>query len=69
MEGLGADLCRAVSAAIFGVPDKVRFVSLTSLTRFTAPQPGEVDIAARFTTWTLPRESSSNASPLLGHCT
>jgi len=58
MRGLDADVCRSLSAAIFGTPDKVRFVSLTSLTRFTALQSGEVDIVIRYTTWTLTREAN-----------
>lgn len=58
MQGLDADTCRSLSAAIFGTPDKVRFVSLTSLTRFTALQSGEVDVVIRYTTWTLTREAN-----------
>ncbi|MDM0042344.1 MULTISPECIES: amino acid ABC transporter substrate-binding protein [Variovorax] len=57
MRGFDADVCRSIAAAIFGNPDKVRFVSLTSLTRFPSLQSGEVDIVARFTTWTLTREA------------
>lgn len=58
MQGLDVDICRSVAAAMFGDPGKVRFTSLTSLTRFPALQSGEVDIVARFTTWTLTREAS-----------
>jgi general L-amino acid transport system substrate-binding protein len=58
VRGMDADICRSVAAAILGSPEKVRFVSLTSLTRFPALQSGEVDIVARFTTWTLGREAS-----------
>ncbi|WFU78209.1 amino acid ABC transporter substrate-binding protein [Bradyrhizobium sp. CIAT3101] len=58
MQGLDADICRSVAAAIFGDPEKIRFTSLTSLTRFPALQSGEVDMLARFTTWTLTREAS-----------
>lgn len=58
MQGLDADICRSVAAAIFGDPEKLRFASLTSLTRFPALQSGEVDLVARFTTWTLTREAS-----------
>lgn len=58
MRGLDADICRAVAAAIFGDAEKVRFVSLTSMTRFPALQSGEVDMLARFTTWTLTREAN-----------
>ncbi|AVA23871.1 amino acid ABC transporter substrate-binding protein [Rhizobium sp. NXC24] len=58
MQGLDADVCRSVAAAIFGDPSKVKFASLTSLTRFPALQSGEVDMVARFTTWTLTREAT-----------
>lgn len=58
MRGLDADICRSIAAAILGSPEKVRFTSLTSLTRFPSLQSGEVDIVARFTTWTLGREAS-----------
>lgn len=57
MRGLDADICRSVAAAILGSGDKVRFVTLTSLTRFPALQSGEVDMVARFTTWSLSREA------------
>lgn len=58
VRGLDADICRSVAAAIFGDGEKVRFSSLTSLTRFPSLQSGEVDMVARFTTWTLSREAS-----------
>lgn len=57
MRGFDADICRSVAAAIFGSGEKVRFVTLTSLTRFPALQSGEVDMVARFTTWSLSREA------------
>jgi general L-amino acid transport system substrate-binding protein len=57
MQGIDADSCRAVAAAIFGDPNKVRFVGTTTTTRFTALQSGEVDMLARSTTWTLAREA------------
>ena len=42
--GFDVDICRALSAAIFGEPDKVKYVPLTAQQRFTALQSGEVDI-------------------------
>ena len=42
--GLDADICRAVSAAAFGTPDKVKFVPLTMEQRLTALQTGQVDL-------------------------
>ncbi len=58
MQGLEADSCRAIAVALFGDPDKVRFVPTTVQNRFTALQSGEVDVLIRNTTWTLSREGS-----------
>jgi general L-amino acid transport system substrate-binding protein len=55
--GIDADLCRAVSAAVFGDANKVRYTPLTSQQRFTALQSGEIDILARNTTWTIARDT------------
>ena len=55
-EGFDVDFCRAMSAAIFGNADKVKYTPLTSKERFTALQSGEVDVLARNTTWTLSRD-------------
>ena len=48
--GLDVDVCRAVSAAIFGDAEKVKYVPLSSQQRFTALQSGEVDILSNNTT-------------------
>jgi general L-amino acid transport system substrate-binding protein len=58
MQGIDADECRAVAAAVFGDPSKVKFAPLTTQNRFTALQSGEVDLLIRETTWTLGREAS-----------
>jgi general L-amino acid transport system substrate-binding protein len=55
--GLDVDFCRAVAAAIFNDPTKVKFVPLTAKDRFTALQSGEVDLLVRNTTWTSSRET------------
>jgi general L-amino acid transport system substrate-binding protein len=55
-EGFDVDFCRAMSAAIFGNADKVKYTPLTSKERFTALQSGEVDVLARNTTWTFTRD-------------
>ncbi|HEY1541171.1 MAG TPA: transporter substrate-binding domain-containing protein, partial [Xanthobacteraceae bacterium] len=55
--GLDVDFCRAVAAAIFNDPTKVKFVALTAKDRFTALQSGDVDVLARNTTWTSSREA------------
>ncbi|WP_199320264.1 amino acid ABC transporter substrate-binding protein [Leptolyngbya sp. FACHB-261] len=54
--GFDVDFCRAVSAAVFGEPDKVEFVPVKSANRQTAIQSGEVDMMSRNTTWTLTRD-------------
>ncbi len=56
--GLDVDLCRAVSAAIFNDPSKVKFVSLSAKDRFTALQSGEIDVLSRNTTWTSSRDTA-----------
>ena len=56
--GLDVDFCRAIAAAIFDDPKKVKFVPLTGKDRFTALQSGDVDVLARNTTWTSSRDTS-----------
>ena len=55
--GLDVDFCRAIAAAIFDDPAKVKFVALTAKERFVTLQNGEVDVLARNTTKTAKRES------------
>jgi general L-amino acid transport system substrate-binding protein len=55
--GFDIDYCRAVAAAIFDDPGKVKFIPLTGKDRFTALQSGEVDMLSRNTTWTQSREA------------
>ena len=56
--GFDVDFCRALAAAIFDDPTKVKFVPLTAKDRFTALQSGEVDVLVRNTTWTSSRDTS-----------
>jgi general L-amino acid transport system substrate-binding protein len=56
--GLDVDFCRAMSAAIFNDPNKVRYTPLTAKDRFTALQSSEIDVLSRNTTWTLSRDTS-----------
>ena len=56
--GLDVDTARAISVAVFGSPDKIKFIPLTAKTRFTALQSGEIDVLTRNATQTLTRESS-----------
>ncbi len=55
--GFDVDFCRAIAAAIFNDPTKVKFVPLTAANRFTALQSGEVDVLSRNTTWTMSRDT------------
>ncbi len=56
--GFDVDFCRAVAAAIFDDPAKVKFVPLDTASRFTALQSNEIDVLSRGTTWTMSREGS-----------
>jgi general L-amino acid transport system substrate-binding protein len=56
--GLDVDTARAISVAVFGDPDKLKFVPLTAKTRFTALQSGEIDVLTRNATQTLTRETA-----------
>ena len=55
--GLDVDTGRAIATAIFGDPDKIKYVTLTTQTRFTAVQSKEVDVLCRNATRTLTRET------------
>lgn len=57
-KGLDVDTARAVSAAIFGDADKVKYTPLTAKTRFTALQSGEIDVLTRNATQTLSRDTA-----------
>ena len=56
--GMDVDFCRAVAAAIFNDPSKVKFSPLSAKERFTALQSGEVDVLSRNSTWTMSRDTS-----------
>lgn len=56
--GMDADLCRAVAAAVLDDANKVRFVPLTAVQRFTALQSGEIDVLIRQTTLTMTRDTN-----------
>jgi general L-amino acid transport system substrate-binding protein len=56
--GLDVDFCRAISAAIFNDPAKVKFIPLSAKDRFTALQSGETDVLVRNSTWTMTRDTS-----------
>ncbi|WP_295849882.1 amino acid ABC transporter substrate-binding protein, partial [Tardiphaga sp.] len=56
--GFDVDFCRAVAAAIFNDPNKVRFVPLDATDRFKELQSRKVDILSRNSTWSLSRETN-----------
>ncbi len=58
MQGLDAEGCRAIAAVALGDASKVKYVSLSTESRFTALQSGQVDVLIRETTWTLGREAT-----------
>src|ERR1700720_1785237 len=60
--GIDVDICRAIAAAIFNDPTKIKFVPLSAKDRFTALQSGEVDVLSRNTTWTLSRDTTLGAN-------
>jgi general L-amino acid transport system substrate-binding protein len=52
--GFDVDICRALSAAIFGTPDRVRYEQASSVEQFLlAP---DIDVVSRRLTWSLQRE-------------
>lgn len=57
-KGMDVDVCRAVAAAIFDAPDKVKFTPLPAKQRFEALRSGEVDILSLNTSWTMQRDTS-----------
>ena len=59
---LGADVCRAVAAAVLNDPTKVLFVPLTAKDRLIALQSGEIDLLSQASNWTLTRDVSLGLS-------
>lgn len=58
--GLDVDFCRAIAAAIFNDPNKVKFRNLTAKERFEVLKSGEIDLLSRNTTKTLSRDTDAN---------
>jgi general L-amino acid transport system substrate-binding protein len=56
-KGLDVDECRAVAAAIFNDPNKVKFLPINAKDRPTILASGEIDVLIRNTTWTLSRQT------------
>jgi general L-amino acid transport system substrate-binding protein len=57
-QGFDVDLCRGLATAIFNDPAKVRFIPLSSSTRFTALGSGEIDVLFRTSTQTMLRDTT-----------
>ena len=55
--GLDIDLCRAMTTAILGDPNKVQIVPMSWAQRFPALQSGDVDIIIKATGWTMGRDT------------
>ncbi len=55
--GFDVDFCRAIAAAIFEDPTKVKFVPLDAKERFEELAKRKVDVLARNSTWTMSRET------------
>ncbi|MEL6493531.1 MAG: amino acid ABC transporter substrate-binding protein [Cyanobacteria bacterium J06623_7] len=58
--GIDVDLCRAIAAAIFDDPTKVKFRNLNAEERFDVLKSGEIDLLSRNTTQTLSRDTDAN---------
>jgi general L-amino acid transport system substrate-binding protein len=55
--GFDVDFCRAIAAAIFDDPKKVKFIPLDAKERFEELGKRKVDVLARNSTWTMSRET------------
>jgi general L-amino acid transport system substrate-binding protein len=55
-KGLDVDECRAVAAAIFNDPSKVKYLPVNAKDRPTILASGSIDVLVRNTTWTMSRE-------------
>jgi general L-amino acid transport system substrate-binding protein len=58
--GLDVDFCRALAAAIFNDPGKVKFTPLSAKDRFEPLKSGDIDLLSRNTTWTSSRDALFN---------
>jgi general L-amino acid transport system substrate-binding protein len=55
--GFDVDFCRAIAAAIFDDPTKVKFVPLDASERFKELRDRKIDVLSRNSTWSLSRET------------
>jgi len=56
--GFDVDVCRAIAAAIFDDPKKVKFIPLDASERFTELAKRKIDVLSRNSTWSMSRETS-----------
>ena len=56
-QGMDADLCRAVAAAVLGSGERVTWSHLTGQNRFPTLSGGQVELLTRTTTWTFLRDA------------
>ena len=56
-KGLDIDICRALTTAILGDPNKADFVPLSWAQRFPALKAGDVDVIIKATGWTMGRDT------------
>ena len=56
-KGLDIDLCRALTTAILGDPNKAKIIPLSWAQRFPSLQSGDVDIIIKATGWTMGRDT------------
>jgi general L-amino acid transport system substrate-binding protein len=56
-KGLDVDECKAIAAAIFNDPSKVKYLPINAKDRPTILASGEIDVLIRNTTWTLSRQT------------
>ncbi len=56
-QGMDADVCRAVAAAVLGSADRLTWQHLTGQNRFPTLASGQIDLLTRTTTWTFLRDS------------
>jgi len=58
--GFDVDFCKALAAAIFNDPNKVKYSPLSARDRFEPLKSGHIDVLARNTTWILSRDALFN---------
>ncbi|MBL8700514.1 MAG: amino acid ABC transporter substrate-binding protein [Alphaproteobacteria bacterium] len=61
-KGFDVDYCRAISAAVLGDSEKVKYIGTTAKVRFTVLQSGEIDVLIRDSTLTFTRDTQLGLS-------